>query len=186
MISNLGSTSVTWKELEGATLLWQTMNGIKYTAANTCKKLTICPAIFLADERWGNQMPLVHMCLLWMNMGWREGHLHAVYVFAHKESCCSSVLLHTSPNCGLLMNSLLMNLLLLTAPSYLLLANIRGIQISCLFCSPGVHDGSEILYHDTLGRQEEEEEDLMNSNALSSVFASLSPKRKRLSLAYLI
>ncbi|XP_027308479.3 fer-1-like protein 6 isoform X1 [Anas platyrhynchos] len=46
----------------------------------------------------------------------------------------------------------------------------------------GVHDGSEILYHDTLGRQEEEEEDLMNSNALSSVFASLSPKRKRAKL----
>uniref|UniRef100_A0A8C3B5L3 Fer-1 like family member 6 n=1 Tax=Cairina moschata TaxID=8855 RepID=A0A8C3B5L3_CAIMO len=79
-----------------------------------------------------------------------------------------------------------MDSLLLTAPSYLLLANIRGIKISCLFCSPGVHDGSEILYHDTLGRQEEEEEDLMNSNALSSVFASLSPKRKRAKLVHRI
>uniref|UniRef100_U3JIL2 Fer-1 like family member 6 n=1 Tax=Ficedula albicollis TaxID=59894 RepID=U3JIL2_FICAL len=38
------------------------------------------------------------------------------------------------------------------------------------------------LLHDTLGRQEEVAEDLMNSDALSSAFGSLSPDRKRAKL----
>ncbi|OXB62224.1 hypothetical protein ASZ78_013248, partial [Callipepla squamata] len=46
----------------------------------------------------------------------------------------------------------------------------------------GDHDENENLHHDTLGRQEEGEEDLMNSNALSSAFGSVSPERKRFSL----
>ncbi|XP_010163729.1 fer-1-like protein 6, partial [Antrostomus carolinensis] len=46
----------------------------------------------------------------------------------------------------------------------------------------GDHDESANLHHDTPGRQEEREEDLMNSNELSNVFGSLSPKRKRAKL----
>uniref|UniRef100_A0A663N7Q7 Fer-1 like family member 6 n=1 Tax=Athene cunicularia TaxID=194338 RepID=A0A663N7Q7_ATHCN len=38
------------------------------------------------------------------------------------------------------------------------------------------------LHHDTLGRQEEGGEDLMNDDVLSNVFGSLSPKRKRAKL----
>ncbi|XP_053916656.1 fer-1-like protein 6 isoform X2 [Cuculus canorus] len=44
------------------------------------------------------------------------------------------------------------------------------------------HDESANLHHDTLGRQEEGEGDLMNNDALSNVFGSLSPKRKRAKL----
>ncbi|NXN40106.1 FR1L6 protein, partial [Rhinoptilus africanus] len=46
----------------------------------------------------------------------------------------------------------------------------------------GDHDESTNLHHDALRRQEEGEEDLMNSDALSNVFGSLSPKRKRAKL----
>ncbi|XP_050748885.1 fer-1-like protein 6 [Gymnogyps californianus] len=46
----------------------------------------------------------------------------------------------------------------------------------------GDHDENANLHHDTLRRQEEREEDLMNSDALSNVFGSLSPKRKRAKL----
>ncbi|XP_054671492.1 fer-1-like protein 6 isoform X5 [Grus americana] len=46
----------------------------------------------------------------------------------------------------------------------------------------GDHDENANLHRDTLGRQEETEEDLMNSNALPSIFGSLSPKRKRAKL----
>ncbi|XP_027501470.1 fer-1-like protein 6 [Corapipo altera] len=46
----------------------------------------------------------------------------------------------------------------------------------------GDHDESAVLLHDNLGRREEGEEDPMNSNALSDVFGSLSPKRKRAKL----
>ncbi|XP_074941861.1 fer-1-like protein 6 [Phalacrocorax aristotelis] len=46
----------------------------------------------------------------------------------------------------------------------------------------GDHDESADLHRDTLGKQEEGEEDLMNSDALSNVFGSLSPKRKRAKL----
>ncbi|XP_074002093.1 fer-1-like protein 6 [Numenius arquata] len=46
----------------------------------------------------------------------------------------------------------------------------------------GDHDESTDLHHDTLGRQEEGEEDLMNRSELSNVFGSLSPKRKRAKL----
>ncbi|KAK2511343.1 Fer1l6, partial [Columba guinea] len=44
------------------------------------------------------------------------------------------------------------------------------------------HDDSASLHHDTLGRQEEGEEDLMSSDELSNIFGSLSPKRKRAKL----
>lgn len=65
------------------------------------------------------------------------------------------------------------------------LAEIRTwVSFLDCFYSPGDHDESENRHHDTLGRQEEEEEDLMNSSALSSAFGSLSPERKRFSLAY--
>ncbi|OPJ88353.1 fer-1-like protein 6 [Patagioenas fasciata monilis] len=46
----------------------------------------------------------------------------------------------------------------------------------------GDHDDSANLHHDTLGRQEEGEEDLMSSDELSNIFGSLSPKRKRAKL----
>ncbi|XP_032547095.1 fer-1-like protein 6 [Chiroxiphia lanceolata] len=46
----------------------------------------------------------------------------------------------------------------------------------------GDHDESAVLLHDNLGRREEGEEDPVNSNALSDVFGSLSPKRKRAKL----
>ncbi|KAM7122061.1 fer-1-like protein 6 [Ciconia maguari] len=46
----------------------------------------------------------------------------------------------------------------------------------------GDHDDSANLHHDTLGREEEGEEELMNSNAVSNVFGSLSPKRRRAKL----
>ncbi|KAM4686337.1 fer-1-like protein 6 [Amazona ochrocephala] len=46
----------------------------------------------------------------------------------------------------------------------------------------GDHDESANLQHGTLRRQEEGNEDLMNSDALSNVFGSLSPKRKRAKL----
>uniref|UniRef100_A0A8C4UIC5 Fer-1 like family member 6 n=1 Tax=Falco tinnunculus TaxID=100819 RepID=A0A8C4UIC5_FALTI len=46
----------------------------------------------------------------------------------------------------------------------------------------GDHDESANLHHDTLRRQEEGEEDLMNSDARSNVLGSSSPKRKRAKL----
>ncbi|XP_051634415.1 fer-1-like protein 6 isoform X2 [Manacus candei] len=46
----------------------------------------------------------------------------------------------------------------------------------------GDPDESAILLHDNLGRREEGEEDSINSNVLSDVFGSLSPKRKRAKL----
>ncbi|XP_075599495.1 fer-1-like protein 6 isoform X2 [Balearica regulorum gibbericeps] len=46
----------------------------------------------------------------------------------------------------------------------------------------GDHDENANLHRDTLGRQEETEENLMNSNALPGIFGSLSPKRKRAKL----
>ncbi|XP_068037761.1 fer-1-like protein 6 isoform X3 [Anomalospiza imberbis] len=46
----------------------------------------------------------------------------------------------------------------------------------------GNHDEIANFLHDTLGRQEEVEEDLMNSDALSTAFGSLSPNRKRAKL----
>ncbi|PKK33907.1 fer-1-like family member 6 [Columba livia] len=46
----------------------------------------------------------------------------------------------------------------------------------------GDHDDSASLHHDTLGRQEEGEEDLMSCDELSNIFGSLSPKRKRAKL----
>nr|XP_005479778.1 fer-1-like protein 6 [Zonotrichia albicollis] len=46
----------------------------------------------------------------------------------------------------------------------------------------GDHDEIASFLHATLGRQEEAEEDLVNSDALSSAFGSLSPNRKRAKL----
>ncbi|KAM6087647.1 fer-1-like protein 6 [Chlamydotis macqueenii] len=46
----------------------------------------------------------------------------------------------------------------------------------------GDHDESAKLHHDALGRKEEVEEDVMDSDALSNIFGSLSPKRKRAKL----
>nr|XP_030122517.3 fer-1-like protein 6 isoform X2 [Taeniopygia guttata] len=46
----------------------------------------------------------------------------------------------------------------------------------------GDHDEIANFLHNTLGRQEEVEEDLMNSDALSTAFGSLSPNRKRAKL----
>ncbi|XP_064560377.1 fer-1-like protein 6 [Zonotrichia leucophrys gambelii] len=47
----------------------------------------------------------------------------------------------------------------------------------------GDHDEIASFLHATLGRQEEAEEDLVSSDALSSAFGSLSPNRKRAKLA---
>ncbi|OWK64055.1 Fer-1-like protein 6 [Lonchura striata] len=54
--------------------------------------------------------------------------------------------------------------------------------LPCLFSSSGDHDEIANVLNSTLGRQEEVEEDLMNSDALSTAFGSLSQNRKRAKL----